>query len=79
MKLNIKFFALACSLIWGLGLFALTWWVIAFEGVTKKKMVNKTKEMSYFLISKYKLVQWFFNLLLKVTKIQSKDQLRFRD
>jgi hypothetical protein len=34
MKLNIKAFALACGLIWGLGLFLLTWWIIAFEGAT---------------------------------------------
>jgi hypothetical protein len=34
MKLNIRAFALACGLIWGVGLFALTWWVIAFEGTT---------------------------------------------
>lgn len=36
MKLNIKAFALACGIIWGLGLFALTWWIIAFEGVTRE-------------------------------------------
>lgn len=34
MKLNIKAFALACGLIWGLGLFLLTWWIIAIEGTT---------------------------------------------
>ncbi len=34
MKLNIKAFALACGLLWGFGLFALTWWIIAFEGAT---------------------------------------------
>jgi hypothetical protein len=34
MKLNIKAFALTCSLIWGFGLFALTWWIMAFEGPT---------------------------------------------
>lgn len=34
MKLNLKAFALACGLIWGIGLFLLTWWVIAFEGAT---------------------------------------------
>ncbi|MDQ7011139.1 MAG: hypothetical protein Q9M29_04905 [Mariprofundaceae bacterium] len=34
MKLDIKAFALACGLIWGLGLFAPTWWIIAFDGVT---------------------------------------------
>ena len=34
MKLNVKAFALACGLIWGLGLFALTWWIILFDGST---------------------------------------------
>jgi hypothetical protein len=34
MKLNVKAFALACGIIWGVGLFALTWWIIAFEGAT---------------------------------------------
>jgi len=34
MKLEIKAFALSCGLIWGFGLFFLTWWIIAFEGAT---------------------------------------------
>jgi hypothetical protein len=34
MKLNIKSFALACGILWGLGLFILTWWFIAFDGAT---------------------------------------------
>lgn len=34
MKLNAKAFAISFSLIWGFGLFALTWWVIAFDGAT---------------------------------------------
>jgi len=34
MKLNVKAFALACALIWGLGLFLLTWWIIVFDGAT---------------------------------------------
>jgi hypothetical protein len=34
MQLNIKAFALACGLIWGIGLFGMTWWIIAFEGVS---------------------------------------------
>lgn len=34
MKINIKAFALTCGIVWGLGLFALTWWIIAFDGVT---------------------------------------------
>jgi hypothetical protein len=34
MKLSIKAFSLAFGLIWGLGLFCLTWWIIAFDGAT---------------------------------------------
>lgn len=34
MKLNIKAFSLTCGLVWGFGLFFLTWWIIAFEGST---------------------------------------------
>lgn len=34
MKLNIKAFALGCGIMWGAGLFLLTWWLIAFDGVT---------------------------------------------
>jgi hypothetical protein len=32
MKFNVKAFALACGLIWGFGLFLITWWVMLFEG-----------------------------------------------
>ena len=32
MKLDVKAFALACALIWGIGLFAITWWIIILEG-----------------------------------------------
>jgi hypothetical protein len=34
MKLNIKAFALACGLFWGIGLFLITWWIILFEGAS---------------------------------------------
>ena len=34
MKLNVKAFALACGLLWGVGLFLLTWWIIMFDGAT---------------------------------------------
>jgi len=39
MKLNIRAFALAIGLVWGCGLFFLTWWVIAFEGSTGQPTV----------------------------------------
>ena len=34
MKLNVKAFGLAFGLVWGFGLFLLTWWIMAFDGVT---------------------------------------------
>jgi hypothetical protein len=34
MKLSVKAFGVTCGLIWGLGLFGLTWWIIAFDGAT---------------------------------------------
>ena len=36
MKLNVKAFALTCALLWGLGLFLLTWWIIGFDGITRE-------------------------------------------
>jgi len=35
MKFNVKAFALTCGILWGAGLFFLTWWVIFFEGYTE--------------------------------------------
>jgi hypothetical protein len=34
MKLNVKAFALTCAIIWGFGLFVITWWIIVFGGAT---------------------------------------------
>lgn len=34
LKLDVRAFALTTSLILGVGLFFLTWWLIAFEGAT---------------------------------------------
>ncbi len=34
MKLNVKAFALTCGILWGIGLFISTWWIIVFEGAT---------------------------------------------
>ncbi len=34
MRLNIRAFAVTCGTVWGLGLFVLTWWIIAFDGAT---------------------------------------------
>ena len=32
MKLNVRAFAFTCAIIWGLGLFLITWWLILLEG-----------------------------------------------
>lgn len=32
MKLNVKAFAMTAGLIWGIGLFVITWWIILFDG-----------------------------------------------
>ncbi len=36
MKLNLKAFAITCALVWGCAIFFLTWWIIAFDGVTRE-------------------------------------------
>jgi hypothetical protein len=36
MKLNMPAFALSCALVWGFGLFLLTWWIIAFDGASEE-------------------------------------------
>lgn len=34
MKLHVKAFGLTCGLVWGFGLFFLTWWVIFLDGAS---------------------------------------------
>lgn len=34
MKLNVKAFSLTCGILWGLGVFVMTWWIIYFDGAT---------------------------------------------
>jgi len=34
MRLHVRAFGFTCAFVWGLGLFCLTWWIIAFEGAT---------------------------------------------
>jgi len=36
MKLNVKAFALAAGIVWGINWFGLTWWIIAFDGITRE-------------------------------------------
>jgi hypothetical protein len=39
MKLDVKAFAWTFGLMWGFGVFFLTWWVILFEGSTHDLLV----------------------------------------
>ncbi|MBN2135227.1 MAG: bacteriophage holin [Acidobacteria bacterium] len=39
MKLNIKALALTIGLVWGVGIFLFTWWVIIFEGSTAEPTI----------------------------------------
>lgn len=50
----------------------------AVVNFTKQKMVNRTIDMSYFLLSKYAIVQKIFSWFLKLTKIQGDNQLKFK-
>jgi len=34
MKLHLKTWALTCGIVWGGGVFLLTWWIMAFDGAT---------------------------------------------
>ena len=42
MKLNITAFAVTAALVWGLGIFALTWWIIVLDGAsTEMTLIGK--------------------------------------
>ena len=34
MRLDVRAFAITCDLLWGLGVFLLTWWIIGFDGAS---------------------------------------------
>ncbi len=36
MKLNVKAFAIAVGLVWGLGIFLGTWWIILLDGASSE-------------------------------------------
>lgn len=52
-----------------------------FGGVlnyTKQKMVNKTIDLSYYLLGKNIIIQKIFSWFLKQTRIQGNEQLKFK-
>ena len=34
MKVDVKAFSIAVALVWGIGIFIMTWWIIVFDGST---------------------------------------------
>ncbi len=46
---------------------------------TKEKMINRSIEMSYFIYGKNYIIQKAFDIFLRLTKIQGKEQLKFRN
>lgn len=66
MKLNVKAFALTCGIVWGFGLFALTWWVMAFDGATHEVTLIGRLYRGYNISpigSVYGLLYGFFDAL----------------
>lgn len=50
----------------------------AVLNTTKQRMVNKVVDMSYFISGKYKPLVKLVTLLLKISKIQGKQQMKYR-
>lgn len=38
-RLNVQAFTVACGLIWGFGVLAMTWWRLLFEGRQKDETI----------------------------------------
>jgi len=47
--------------------------------ITKQRMVNQTRDMSYYILSRVRIVQWLMTKLLAFTEVQSEEQLKFRN
>jgi predicted N-acyltransferase len=49
----------------------------AVLNTTKQRMVNCTRSMSYFILSKKPIIRWIFYMIAKHSKIQGREQMRF--
>ena len=47
MKLNVWAFGLTCALFWGVGLFAITWWILLFAGDVEYKTTLSRVYLGY--------------------------------
>jgi len=90
MKLNVKAFALACGLLWGFGIFFLTWWLIILEGNTPAPCFLNRMYPRYTMTPVGSVVgavwgfidagigglvfAWLYNCLLRSSKKEPKNQ-----
>lgn len=51
MKLNVKAFALAGGIVWGINWFGLTWWMILTKGITHEKIAFISDSYVGFTVS----------------------------
>jgi len=49
----------------------------AVLNTTKQRMVNCTRPMSYFMLSRKPIIRWIFFMVAKHSKIQGREQMRF--
>ena len=49
MRLNVRAFALTCGLLWGITLFLLTAWMIAFDGATGDRTLIGRLYRGYYI------------------------------
>lgn len=49
----------------------------AVLNTTKQRMVNSTRPMSYFMLSRRPMIRWIFYMVTKHSKIQGQEQMRF--
>ena len=90
MRFNVKVFALTCGLVWGLGVFVLTWWIIAFDGATGEITMLGRLYRGYSISALGSLIgmgwafldgliggaifAWLYNLLAVLDKKKEKPQ-----
>ena len=93
MKLNIRAFGLACGLVWGFGLFVLTWWIMVFDGATGEITMIGRLYRGYSITPVGSLIglawaladgligglifAWFYNLLAGELSKKSHQMRRF--
>jgi fructose-specific phosphotransferase system IIC component len=84
MKLNIKAFALAAGLVWGINWFAVTWWMIILDGNSPETFLVGKMYRGYTISPIGSLIGFLWGFLdgfligLMVAWIYNKVAPRFR-